>query len=204
MLDPINTIISLFALAVSGATAWISFFRKGSVLMTKPTFVAFLYDTSEGKIDPKIFIRTLLYSTGHRGHVIENMFLKVSFGNQKLSFNIWGHSRDGQSMQRGSGLFVDNTGIAANHHFNSLTLKSEQRFKPGNYKIDIFLSLVGKKAPLHLHSINLEIPETAQQDLLRPDAAMWFDWKPDLNSYHARLVKKPNENMAHIKHNLAF
>lgn len=104
--------IALFSLLLS----WMNF-RRGKLQMTKPAFVAFCYDAGrDNQPLPKIFIRALLYSTGRRGHVIENMYIIVRSGERQGTFNVWGHGDE--RLSRGSGLFVGETGIATNHHFN--------------------------------------------------------------------------------------
>jgi hypothetical protein len=95
MADPIIAGISVLALTVSATIAWFTIFRRGNVKMTRPSFIAFSYDAGPGKVPiAKIFFRTLLYSTGKRGHAIENMFLVVHRGLEKQTFDIWGHGED--------------------------------------------------------------------------------------------------------------
>ena len=48
-------IISCLALSVSGVTAWLTFFRKGQLLMTQPTVIFFgpdgsKFDSNKNKI----------------------------------------------------------------------------------------------------------------------------------------------------------
>jgi hypothetical protein len=196
MADPVTTAISITALAVSAGTAWFTVFRRGTVKMTRPSFVAFSYDVPKSQVlsdrpqpKAKIFLRALLYSTGKRGHVIENMFLVVRRGMEKQTFNVWGYGAD-EKLSRGSGLFVGETGLAANHHFNSLTSLSEPFFLPGDYTLDVFVALVGRKKPLNVTSIEVTVPEDARQDMANPDTAIWFDWEPDRNHYHGHVERR--------------
>jgi hypothetical protein len=69
-------IISGLALLVSVSTAWLTF-RRGKLRMTQPALVGLLYDHPDDDPKSKIFFRSLLYATGRRGQVIENMFVKV-------------------------------------------------------------------------------------------------------------------------------
>ena len=63
--------ISCFALLVSGVTAWLTFFRKGKLVMTQPTVIFFGPDGSKFESSKnKIYLRTLLYSTAKRGQVL--------------------------------------------------------------------------------------------------------------------------------------
>ena len=66
----ISSIISIIALVVSLFTAWFTIFRRGSVRSTHPSFVAFRYDFLDKPFAlAKIFLRTLLFSTGKRGPI---------------------------------------------------------------------------------------------------------------------------------------
>lgn len=44
MTDLVSLGIALLALAVSVATAWLSYFHRGQVRMTEPSMVVFAYD----------------------------------------------------------------------------------------------------------------------------------------------------------------
>jgi hypothetical protein len=82
--------ISCLALLVSGITAWLTFFRKGKLVMTQPTVVFFGPDGSRFDSDKnKIYLRTLLYSTAKRGHVVESLHVSLQRNESKQNFNIW-------------------------------------------------------------------------------------------------------------------
>ena len=102
----LSFVISCLALGVSGVTAWLTFFRKGRLAMTQPTTVFLGPDGPQfdrGK--NKVYLRTLLYSTAKRGHVVESLYLALWRNETKQNFNIWVHGTKG-SLERGSGLFV--------------------------------------------------------------------------------------------------
>lgn len=183
--------ISILSLVLSLSTAWLTLFRRGKLKMTKPTFIAFCYDIGKnGKPIPKIFIRALLYSTGKRGHVIENMYLVVHNESERTIFNVWGHGDE--KLSRGSGMFVGETGVATNHHFNILPDALPFEYSNGSYKIQIFATLPGQKSSLHIHTVEIHVDKLLQSSMAqKPDAAIWFEWQPDLNNYHAHLETKP-------------
>ncbi len=181
--------ISATALIVSAAVAWLTLFRRGSLLMTRPAFIAFSYDIEKDKPKAKIFIRSLLYSTGKRGHVIESMFLRVRYGGTEHTFNVWGYGEDNK-LTRGSGLFVGETGVVVNHHFNPPFDIEYFPFRSGGYEIEVFATLVAQKSPLLLSSVTLSVPETPRNELEDPSGAVWFDWTPDLGRYHGHIEKK--------------
>ncbi len=185
--------ISCLALVVSLGTVWLTFFRRGMVHMTKPAFIAFCYDLVGDKPKAKIFIRSLLYATGKRGQIVENMFIIVHCGETRQIFNVWGHGDE--KLSRGSGLFVGETGVAANHHFNPPNNIDFFPFEPGDYEICIFATLVGHKTQTKLSSIKLTVPEIVRKDLCQAESAIWFDWAPDSGNYHAHIEKR---NMRHF------
>jgi hypothetical protein len=182
--------IALFSLLLS----WMNF-RRGKLQMTKPAFVAFCYDVGKDNQPlPKIFIRALLYSTGRRGHVMENMYIIVRSGKRKQTFNVWGHGDE--KLSRGSGLFIGETGVVTNHHFNPPSKSNAWDYLSGDYEIDIFATLPGHHLPLRLHTITVTI-DAAIQLPTHPDAAIWFDWQPDENRYDAHVETR------RIPHSLA-
>lgn len=109
--------ISCLALIVSGITAWLTFFRKGKLLMTQPTTVFFGPDGSkfEGS-KSKVYLRTLLYSTAKIGHVLESLHISLQRNESKQNFNIWVYGEKGK-LHRGSGLFIPQEGVTFDHHF---------------------------------------------------------------------------------------
>ena len=187
--DIFATVLSILALFISGITAWLSLLQRGSVCMTKPTFIAFLYDQTGSERSAKVFIRCLIYSTGKRGHVIENMYITVRRAETLQTFNIWGYSEN--KLLRGSGLFIGETGISADHHFNPPTDEDFYAFIPGEYEISVFVELVGRVKPTQLHSIKLTVPESLRVDLRDFNSAVWFDWEPNSRKYHASVKKPP-------------
>lgn len=129
MTDPVAVTISALALAVSATTAWLTLFRRGTVKMTQPTVIYVGPDTLPPTWNdappPKIYLHTLLFSTSKRGRVIESMHVRVTRNETHQNFNIWVHGD--ATLVRGSGLFVGETGVAANHHF--LTPRDARGFR---------------------------------------------------------------------------
>lgn len=135
MADPASITISVLALAVSTVTAWLTLFRRGSVKMTQPTVIFFGPDTPRARDDnplPKVFLRTLLFST------------------TRQNFNIWVYGDE--KLVRGSGLFVGETGVAANHHFLTPRDGSGFCFTEGRYRLEVFAHLLGDTEEIRLFS----------------------------------------------------
>lgn len=141
----ISLLISIVALAVSMLTAWLTLLRRGTVHMTQPTMIFFGPDgdDSESNRNPKVYLRTLLYSTARRGRVLESMYVRIRRGETSQNFNIWVYGD--KLLQRGSGLFIPETGIATNHHFLLPRDGASFEFLTGKYFVEVFLVLVEKK-----------------------------------------------------------
>src|SRR5882762_6140076 len=98
-------------------TAWLTFFRKGKLMMTQPTVVFFGPDGSRFDSDKnKIYLRTLLYSTAKRGQVLESLHVSLQRNESKQNFSIWVYGEKG-NLKRSSGLFVAQEGVTFDHHF---------------------------------------------------------------------------------------
>jgi hypothetical protein len=158
MTDPISLTISALALAIAATTAWLTLFRRGTVKMTRPTVIFFGPDAQRSHSatpPPKIYLRALLFSSSKRGRVIESMHVRISRNETHQNFNIWVHGED--KLVRGSGLFVGETGVAANHHFLTPYDATSFRFMAGEYKIAVFARLVGDRHQTQLLSETLEV-----------------------------------------------
>ena len=76
-------VISALALGVSVVTAWVTLMQRGRVQMTQPTLIYFGrrgVRKIESNSVMKVYLRTLLYSTGKRGQILENMFVRLQHG----------------------------------------------------------------------------------------------------------------------------
>src|SRR5271169_3559963 len=105
MADPLSITISALALGVPSVTAWLTLFRRGTVKMTQPTVIYFGPDAPRSRNvppPPKVYLRTLLFSTSKRGRVIESMHVTLSRNETRQNFNIWVYGDE--RLVRGSGL----------------------------------------------------------------------------------------------------
>lgn len=140
-----SSAISVIALAVSLFTLWFTVLRRGSIRCTRPSFVAIKYDfVDKPQAQAKVVFRAVLFSTGKRGPMIEQLFIRVSEGKRQTEFSFWGHGHD-DKLTRGSGLYVPETGVAAYHHFNPTDADTLFRFSGGTYSVELMASLVGRK-----------------------------------------------------------
>lgn len=192
MTDPLSLLVSAAALVVSVTTAWLTLFRRGTLRMTKPAVVYFGADGPlKIGVEPskKIFLRSLMYSTGKRGSVVEAMFVTLRRGESRQTFNIWVYGDE--KLTRGSGLFVGETGVVCNHHFLLPSDGTQFQFLSGEYQVDVFASLVGTDTPKKLSSIKLTLPETVAQQLVVRENGAYFDWGPDSQQYSVHVKTAP-------------
>ena len=190
MADSVSITLSVLSLAISSVTAWLTLFRRGTVKMTQPTVIYFGPDTPREDIAlPKVYLRTLLFSTAKRGRVIESMHVALWRNEMHQNFNIWVYG-EREKLVRGSGLFVADTGLAANHHFLAPT-DSAFQFIEGHYRLDVYARLLGDAKPLRLFSQTLNINREMAAALTEPGAGVYFDWGPDSARYLPHVEKRP-------------
>jgi hypothetical protein len=191
MIEAVSLVLSVLALVVSGTTAWLTLFRRGTVRMTQPTVIFFGPDAPRSREDialPKIYLRTLLFSTSKRGRIVESMHVALARNEMRQNFNIWVHG-DGK-LVRGSGLFVGETGVAANHHFLTPMDGSSFQFSSGRYCLEVYARLLGDQEPILLFSQDLEISSDLAARLKEPGSGLYFDWGPDSSRYLPHVEKR--------------
>ena len=184
-------IVAFFAFIVSALTAWLTLLRKGEIRMTQPTVIYFGPDGGSRKdgAPEKIYLRTLLYSTGKRGNIIENMFVRLHRGETRQNFNIWAYGD--KNLSRGSGLFVPETGLVANHHFLLPADGTSFRFSVGQYVLEVFVTEIGAHSPRLLCTVDLEISPDIYRLFSHPGHGLYFDWGPDTARYFAHVRPPP-------------
>lgn len=170
-MDYISIPIAVLSLAISLGTFWFAFVHRGRLKMTKPTIVFFGFDAVP-KLTPKVFLRTLLYSTASRGQVIEGMYAKVRRGGEERVFSFWGYGET-EKLSPGSGLHVSRTGLAANHHFVLSVHEDAYRFEPGSYEIDVIADVVGSQKPMKLATIGLSVSKELAAALERHEGVLF-------------------------------
>lgn len=185
--------ISGLALVVSGVTAWLTLLRSGTLRMTQPTVVFFGPDGGHGEgkpPKPKVFLRTLLYSTSRKGQTVESMHVSLQRAESKQNFSIWVYGED--RLTRGSGLHVGPEGVVCNHHFLLPEDGAAFRLLNGQYTLKVFAKRVSDPEPRQLATLVLMISESQAKGLERDDAGIYFDWGPDQQAYQAHLeIRKP-------------
>jgi hypothetical protein len=161
-----------------------TFFRKGTILMTRPSVIYFGPDANNKS---KVFLRTLLISTAKRGRIIESTYLTLETPTGALqTFNIWVYG--GRNLARGSGLFVGDTGVEANHHF--LIANNSFEFESGGYTVAVYVHLLGDRHKKLLFSQQLSLSSEEVAMLKQHDCGIYFDWFPESSRYVTHIDKR--------------
>jgi hypothetical protein len=108
---------------------------------------------------------------------VESMHVSLSRNETRQNFNIWVYGNE--KLVRGSGLFVGETGVAANHHFLTPHDGSRFRFTAGTYNLEVFAHLLGDETTTRLFSQTLEISTEIGAALAQPGTGLYFDGGPD-------------------------
>ncbi len=109
------------------------------------------------------------------------MHASLSRNESQQNFNVWVHGDE--KLVRGSGLFVGETGIAANHHFLTPKDGSDFKFIPGTYRLNVFAKLLGDAKQKLLFTQELTISHEIAQSLSKRGVGLYFDWGPDSSRY---------------------
>jgi hypothetical protein len=189
-MEVVSVIISTLAFGIAVATFWLTRVRKGFIKMTRPTVIFFGPD-GRGSVHNKIFIRTLLFCTADNGRYIQNMFVRLQRGETIQNFNIWVYDNNG--LVRGSGLYINKSGIACNHHFLMPHDGSTYAFLAGEYLLQIFVEPVNK-APIKLFEKTVVISSAQQKEMQTKKAGIYFDWAPNTQKYESHIDEGPGNS----------
>lgn len=177
----VGIIISVVSLTISATTLWLSVLRRGRLAMTMPSVVFFGHD-SVPKVTPKIFLRTLLYSTAVQGQVVEAMYVVVRYpGGGRSIFGFWGLD-EGSKLVPGSGLYVSRSGVAANHHFVHSVHDLPFDYRSGVYRLEVFARVVGRRKPHRLAMVSIHLSH-ANARALENHQGVLFERTPETLEY---------------------
>ncbi|MFS8050607.1 hypothetical protein [Rhizobium sp. BR 314] len=179
------TVLSVLSLCLSVFTLWMTQLRRGKLKMTQPTLVCLKREQPSGRY--KLFVRTLLYATAIKGCGVELMFAQVTTNYGSYLFDFWGHTESGK-LTLGSGLFVGQTGVTADHHFNPRRDAMEFLFVDGPYHIELFARIVGIKKPIKLQEVEFTLDGLQAGSLIQIlDTELFLYWNPETGGYESEL-----------------
>lgn len=189
MTDPVAIGVSVLALAVSSVTAWLTLLRSGTVKMTQPTMIVFGWDVHPTK--PKVYLRTLLFATAKRGRIVESMHVSLVRAETHQNFNFWVLGETGK-LSRGSGVFVGESGVTADHHFMPpLNDDSAFEWRAGKYRLGVHARLLGESASRLLFSQDLDVTPEFAKKVHEAGAFIYFNWATDSATYMSYLDAPP-------------
>ena len=189
-LSNLPTVFSVLSLSLSVFTLWMTQLRRGKLKMTQPALLCLKREQPSGRY--KLFVRTLLYATAIKGCGVEQMFARVTTNYGSYLFDFWGHTESGK-LTLGSGLFVGQTGVTADHHFNPRRDAMEFIFVDGSYHIELFAKIVGVKHPIKLKEIEFTLDGLQAASLIQIlDTELYLYWNPETGLYDIEL-RRGNE-----------
>lgn len=186
----LSIILSIAALTISALTFWLTRMKKGTVKMTRPTIIFFGPD-GIGEKHKKVFIRTLVYSTSDRGQYIQNMFVRLQRGESIQNFNVWVYDNNG--LVRGSGLFVNKSGLACNHHFLLPKDGGNYDFLSGDYNLQVYIETVDEN-PFKIFEQKFNLTKPQQEEMFTKKAGIYFDWAPNTQNYFSHVDTGPKKD----------
>ena len=117
------------------------------------------------------------------------MHVTLSRNETRQNFNIWVYGEE--RLVRGSGLFVGESGVEANHHFLTPKDGTSFRFAEGEYRLDVYARILGDRSQTHLFSQTLDLSPEIAASLAVAGSGLYFDWGPDSSRYLPHVEKRP-------------
>lgn len=96
------------------------------------------------------------------------------------TFSFWGY--DAGVITPGSGLYVPQPGVVANHHFVLSVHEPAYLFAAGTYRVEVFARLADKARPRRLAQIEISLTES-QAAALGKGSGVLFELMPDTHEY---------------------
>lgn len=186
----ISLVISILSITLSAGTFWWNVLRRGALKATRPSIVFFGYDGSTAKV----FVRSLLYSTGARGQLVEHMWVRIRKPDPEQLFTFWGYG-ERNALMPGSGLFVSPTGIALNHHFVQSAHDPKYIFGEGRYEIEIMAKVVSQSRPIRLSLVELDVTEEQPFAILARNGIL-FERDPVRGTFKGQAGPDPTNDSA--------
>ncbi|WP_295120845.1 hypothetical protein [uncultured Chitinophaga sp.] len=186
-MEYISLLLSVLAVAISISTFLLTRIYRGTIKMTRPSIIFFGPD-GRGTEQKKVFIRTLLYSTADRGIYVQNMFIRLQRGESQQNFNVWVYGNNNSDLVRGSGLFINKTGISFNHHFLLPKDGIHYNFLSGEYRLEVFVETT-KNMPIKIFDQLLSIDKYQADSMNDQKCGVYFDWAPNSQTYYSHIDK---------------
>jgi hypothetical protein len=186
-MESVALAIAILALAVASLEVWLNYLRLGDLRMTRPTLICLL--PSNGADPEKVWLRTLLYSTSHRGQMIENIYVCLWRAETKWDFTFWAYGDE--EIVVGSGLFVGPDGVTHTHRFLLPSDSPRFEFGSGSHTIHVYAKRVRDPRPRLIGVEKLHITDAQAREVRAKGAGIFFEWSPNRGQYVARVESAP-------------
>jgi hypothetical protein len=187
--DGVAISVSIFALALSCVTLWLTEFRRGRLVLSQPTVFYFGWDKTEVDSLPNIMFRAALFSTAARGTVLESLYLRVVNDGNSWVLPSWRYGERSE-LVKGSGLYVGREGHSGDHHFNLISTDSDFYYGTGLYKIEVWYKRHAKKSTLLGQYEMMLSASNMSADLSDRQSGILWTWDPIALSFHPEA--RPN------------
>lgn len=187
--ETVTILLAIASFVLSLYTLWLTQLRQGRLRMTQPTLICL---KREGRVAmPKVFLRTLLFTTASKGRVVENMYVRLHAPIGTFLFNFWGHT-DAGKLTLGSGLFVGQQGVVCDHHFDPPHNPGLFLFQDGEYRMEVYAATVGRKLPWKLMDVTFRLNTEQAAELIQIlDRELFLYWNSETRTYDVR-VERPS------------
>jgi hypothetical protein len=183
MLDASTIVAAWVSLLGSAFTIWFTMFRRGTVRMTQPAFILFGPENG-GEGRPKLAVGAHLYTTAQRGAIVEAMFARVTRGGTTQDFDVWVYGKG--TLSRGSAVHVGQEGVTGDHHFLLPQGAAGFEWLPGQYTVEIFGTIVGRRGPHRFWQLEVTLADSIHET----EGSVFFDWRPALGKYEGHVFAR--------------
>jgi hypothetical protein len=119
------------------------------------------------------------------------MFIRLQRGESVQNFNVWVYDNNG-SLVRGSGLYINKSGVSCNHHFLLPKDGSGYSFLSGDYVLQVYVETVDEN-PKMIFEQNLHLTKQQQDEMANKKAGTYFDWAPNTQNYFSHVDINPKK-----------
>jgi hypothetical protein len=183
----VGVVFSFLSLGVSGTTMYYTWLRRGRLAMTRPTVVLLGHEPGN-KPTARLVLRTLLYSSAPQGRMVERMFVRLARDGSEQVFGVWGHGWTTE-LSPGSGLFVSQSGVSANHHFTVSARQPAYDFTAGDYTLQVLAQEPGQPKPGLLSEIRLTVDAGLAEALMQRKGVQ-FELEPEKQVYVGQVRER--------------
>lgn len=180
LIDFLAICVSIFSLAISAITFWLTSLRRGKLICLHPLSIH-IGKLSEQSIQV-MFRQLCLASTGFKGVFLESLCVAVSRNTSRQIFDVWVHGK-GDDLVRSSGAKVSEDGFISDHYFLLGKDAEHYRFEAGKNQIELFAKVWGKSQPMKVFSVEVWLSDNEASALQRPNTSVNCDWSQEEQKY---------------------